>query len=284
MSTEDSEESAITRFERISMRWARAVLAFIVGVGCLAILCGGAVAGGAWLLPPPTPADKGAPPVPKKFALSMAETWSADHTQAKQAMERAVLEVPAGATVPSPLAAFFPAPVFAASDEWEEICRSMTDYGCVQKAKRLVRPAAGRTFAALFRQMESSEISPIVEILAAHLGSIPTEKRLEMVAPIMFAFDDLRKQNEAAEAAYRRHIEEIDARFDEDMKGHRVRQMGLSAGGLYSAVSGFVSVVSASMFIALLAIERHLRGLRLMDEPRIAAKVRSAARSAVSSD
>ncbi|HWD38107.1 MAG TPA: hypothetical protein VG944_04610 [Fimbriimonas sp.] len=246
----------------MSLRWARAVLIGTVAFGCLAIAGGLLVAGGAWLYPGPKKPSVSPAPQPERFSIQVAEKWLPAHASDLREIDQAAASLGAPGQVPERLSALFPSPPYPTEDVWETYCKVTSEYGCLQKSRRLATPSAARTFSALFKGVEESRKNELVDLLAAQLPGIPVEKRLGMVAPILLSYVELENRNQEAASAHEKKMKEAEDTFAADVLAHHEEQMTASMAGLWVALWGFCGVVSASIFIALLAIERHLRALR----------------------
>ena len=253
---------SIDKFEGVSLRWARAVLIGSIALGCLAMVGGLLVAGGAWLFPGPrTPA---APAIQEaaRFSLKVADKWSAGHASDLRELEQAALSMESPGQIPPSLVTLFPSPPYAAADVWENYCKETSDYGCLQKGRRLAVASAARTFSVLLKDVDNSRRNELIQLLAEQLPNVTVDKRLGMVTPILLSYVELEKQNQEALATTEKKRKEVEDSFDVDVAAHKESQMAFSMGGLWAALWGFGGVVSASIFVALLAIERHLRALR----------------------
>ena len=258
---------SIGGLEEFSLRWARALLIGAIALGCLAIGGGLLVAGGAWVVPGPRRPVALPPPEPVKFTLQLAEQWSAAHASEKRQLEQAALAVDAPGPIPASLAALFPSPAYATNDVWEDYCKVPSDYGCIQKGKRLTVPSAGRMFSVLFRDIGENDRNELLQVLLQQLPNIPVEKRLGMVAPILVSYVGMKAQNREALKAHEAKANDAEELFLSAVRSHRDGQLAFSIGGLWVALWGLGTVVSASVFVALLAIERHLRDLRSRSGP-----------------
>ena len=83
-----------------------------------------------------------------------------------------------------------------------------------------------------------------------------------MVGPILFSNLALKKENDGASAAQEWKGKEVEENYGTEKASHRGGQLALSLGGLNVAACGLGAVLFASVFVALLAIERNLRALR----------------------
>ena len=83
-----------------------------------------------------------------------------------------------------------------------------------------------------------------------------------MVAPILLSYAQLTSQNREAASAHEMKAKEAESSFAAELRSRRDWQRSFSLGGLWASLWGLGAVLSASMFVALLAIERHLRTLR----------------------
>jgi hypothetical protein len=253
---------SIDNFEGVSLRWARAVLIGSIALGCLAMVGGLLVAGGAWLFPGPK--EPTSPPTqePAKFSLKVADKWSMGHASDLREIERAALSMESPGQIPPSLVALFPSPPYATGDVWENYCKETSDYGCLQKGRRLATASAARTFSVLLKDVDDSRRNQLIQLLAEQLPNVTLDKRLGMVAPILLSYVELETQNQEALATYDKKRKEAADSFSVDVAAHKEGQMAFSMGGLWAALWGFGGVISASVFVALLAIERHLRALR----------------------
>jgi len=259
----NAEIVGVDNFEKFSLRMARAVLICSIALGC-AVIVGGLLTS-VWaltLMPGPTKAVAPAAPVLEKLTIPMAEKWQAEHATALRELEQESLHLDEPGDIPATLGGLFPSPPYSTSDVWEGYCETPSEYGCLQKGRRLKVPSAARTFSVVFNRLDAEDRAVMVRILMEQLPSVPTEKRLGMVMPILLATADLHRQNAAANDAYEAKLKEIDETFSVETATHREKIGTYTMGGLSAAAWGFGAVVSASIFVALLAIERHLRELR----------------------
>jgi hypothetical protein len=256
------ESDGINRFEELCLRWARGALIATIAVGCLAIVGGLVVAGAVWLWPGPARPSIPAVFEPVKYDLKMAEKWATDNQSRVRQIERDAQLVEQPGQVPATLTSLFPNPPYATADVWESYCKVPTEYGCLEKGRRLVTPSPARTFEVIFHGAEEEVRDELVKVLATHLPNIAVEKRLGMVAPLLFSYVDLKKENDAAENAHAEKVKDAQNAFAAAVASHHESQLGISMMGLSSAGWGLGAVLSASVFVALLAIERHLRAIR----------------------
>lgn len=256
----------VNSFERFSLRAARLLLVCSIAIGCLAIAIGLLVAGGAWLLPGPKKAQAPAPPVPAKLTMETAQKWAEEHPADIREVDQGALGLDDPGTLPSSVASLFPEHVYARADVVEEFCRVPSDYGCLQRGKRIKKPSAARTFTALFHGVADRRRDELLGVLNEHLPPVPIEKRLSMVVPILMGYIQVQQQNKEAADAYAAKVKEIEEDFRTETAAHTAKQGMYSIGGVSAAGWGLGCVISASVFVALLAIERHLRELRRMRE------------------
>jgi hypothetical protein len=255
-------EKDVDGFERFSLRMARGLLIVSIGCGCFVIVAGLVVAAGAWFIPAPMKPALPAPPEPIRFTQQAAESWATSHASDLRQLEQAVLTVQDPGQIPPSLASLFPSPPYLAADVWEEFCKVPSEYGCLQKARRISKPSPSRTFAVLFHDIDETLKPDVLRVLAEHLPDVDVERRLGMAFPILMANAEVNRQNQAASEAHQGHITEIEEEFRRATEAHELKKQGWSMGGVWAAIWGFGAVVSASLFVALLAIERHLRALR----------------------
>lgn len=255
--------TGINAAEGFSLRMTRGLLVLTIVVGIIALIGGLVVAGGAWLTPEPAREPAPPSPTPTVFTVKIAETWLDQHAGALDRFERSTLAASLSGSVPAELASLFPDPPYAKEDEWESFCRVPTDYGCLEKSRRLKRTSAGRTFAALFQESDG-EFNPsdVIPLLANHLPHVALEQRLRMVVPIALAGAELKRRNAADARAHELKLEELAVQHKVKVAEHRDKQMSTCMAALWAAAWGLGAVMSAGVFVAILAIERHLRALR----------------------
>jgi hypothetical protein len=256
------KDETISGLEQFSLRWARASLIGAIALGCLTIAGGLIVAGGAWLYFGPKKPEILPPPEPEKLTLRRAEGWLKANEKDAIELEQAAFAMDAQSPIPAVLSPLFPDPPYTTVDIWEDYCKTPSGYGCIQKGKRLKVASIGRTFAVLFREFDEKGRNDFVKVLLENLPSVPVENRLRMVAPIMVSYVQLKRENQEAMEAYETKANEANEVYISESKSHRDGQVAYSIGGLWVALWGLGTVVSASVFVALLAIERHLRALR----------------------
>lgn len=257
------EVEGVDNFEKFSLRMARAVLISSIALGCVVIV--GGLLTVVWalvLMPGPTKGVAPSAPVPGKLTMALIEKWQAEHATTLHVLEQDSLRLDEPGEIPATLQALFPSPPYSTSDVWESYCQTPSDYGCLQKGRRLKVPSAARTFTALFKGVDDQVRAGWLPVLTEHLAPMPVERRLDMVAPTMMAHREVKKQNQAANDAYEASLKETDETFTMETAAHRRKVGDYSTGALGAAAWGFAAVVSASIFVALLAIERHLRELR----------------------
>ena len=257
MATED-----VNSFERFSLRAARTLLVGSIVFGCAAIGIGLLVSGGAWLMPGPVKSPPEPAPTPAKFTLDDAEKWAHGHAADLREFEDSALALSDPGVLPSTVAPLFPEPPYVTADVWEDYCRSQTEYGCLQRGKRIKQPSVARTFTVLFRNVEVKRREELMGVLVTHLPNVPTEKRLTMVAPVLMAYVQVGRQNAQAASEHQDRVAQAEAIFESEKTAHGAKILAYSLGGLTAAGWGLGWVISASIFVALLAIERHLRELR----------------------
>lgn len=83
-----------------------------------------------------------------------------------------------------------------------------------------------------------------------------------MIVPILMAHIELKKKNSEAAEQHKQHLEALDSAHAAAVEKHKDDQRSLAILGVTASGWGLGAVVTASVFVALLAIERHLRRLR----------------------
>jgi hypothetical protein len=249
-------------FEHFSLRVTRGLLIGSIATGCVSIACGLFLAAGIWLLPGPDRAVIPPAPAPKALTPAMAESWASQHAPDQAQLEQAAGQLATPGAFPGTLAALFPSPPYPVADEWEEYCKVPSDYGCMQRAKRLKVMVPARLFSALMGDAARPVVDEMATVLQQQLPGVAVERRSVMIEPILMAHIELKKANQKIADDHDAEVRRINSNFDIETVAHRAKQTALSGSGLLAAAWGLGTVVAASMFVALLAIERHLRQLR----------------------
>jgi hypothetical protein len=216
--------------------------------------------GAYWLFgmpPPPKPVPALAPPAVLTLALareSMESRFVFDDASgsAFDVTDRDVTQV-------TPLRPLFPDTQFTWDDVYEEYCRSPSSYGCLEKGRKLTRRGVGRFLAFVLGQVERGQRESLLADLQLVLKDAPVADRANLVLATYFAGIKLREANQKAKQDHDDLVEERARAHERALSEHHATAlMALTFGG-GSVVGGLAAMLSISLIVALLAIERHVK-------------------------
>lgn len=267
----------MTRFERgVVFRVARGFF-FVMALLAVLVFVAGVFFGVRSLtkidVPEPSPVAPPQPPVPLGYQ---------DIARFKKAMVDAQTEV--GGTVaanpktpaakpggPTPqeqvkalaekLRALFPDPPYSWDNVVEKYCADPTAFGCLRTDVRVKRKGVVAIINAALDKVPEDQVIHLLEVLVAVLTATPVEERGEMVAVIV-----------ELERGRLKEFEEATRRYEADLAAQKLTREGAIAAeealrvtwrgiALGAVGAGFAALIILSLFLAFLAMERHLRAL-----------------------
>lgn len=273
----------MSRFEQgVVFRVARGFF-FLMAIGSLAVfLVGGLLAASSVpeprIDPPPLPVEPRSSPPLSYQHLRLAKKAKADEdstisVSADTAKTRPSDEVDRGEQVKAlatKLRALFPDPPYAWENNVERYCAEPTSFGCLRQDVRVKRKGVVSVINDALKNVPDRQVVHVLEVLVAVLAEAPVEERGELVGLIV---ELERERLEAEELERRRFDTEVADLKSKQAKAEDEAAMARSAkrmAGLWALASGFGGLILLSMFLAFLAMERHLRVLeRLLERDRL---------------
>lgn len=279
---EREPRSGLDRFERgVVFRVARGTFLVMAALGVLALLLGGgALLVSAWRATIPLPAEPAAVAAPPALTAQRAEAWLQERAaQAQRGAALPVVDVAAPPAEPAPidreaqaqrelgqlldrLRALLPPPSFVWEDQYQEVCRVPSSYGCLQTERKRVQQGLFAQLKEALGALPDAEVLPTLRELCAALEQAPLPRR----GAILPALLSLRRESWAryreAEAARSAQVAAARRRHEEALAAQEERSQHLRTLGLYGGGAGLLLLVLVSLFLSHFAIERHLRLLR----------------------
>jgi len=179
------------------------------------------------------------------------------------------------------LAALLPVPPYASTDTYKTVClRQVKDIGCMEQGRELDKVGTTTLIRQATRGLRRDVKLEVLGQIVAVLEKAPVEKRGDLIAGVSATYRQkqgnyLRARADRAEAIARaeaEHQEKTRARaaaiaktrmeYEQKTMEQKLSQAAWLSFGIYAAVMGFGLLVLVSLFLAHLAIERHLRLLR----------------------
>jgi hypothetical protein len=110
--------------------------------------------------------------------------------------------------------------------------------------------------------MADDEAAAILSGVRPALTEAAIDKRAELFLPAGVAYMDARKKHQKEAAERQEKVDAINEKHAAAVRERTTLKEGLVAGGLYGIVSGISGMLLAGLFLAFLAVERHLREMR----------------------
>lgn len=273
----------MTRFERaIVFRVARGYF-FAMALLAVAIFVGGAVIGTRGLASHeiPAPVHPAAPPPRRPIDLNaIIADLEREKARAAQAASTIELKPQSGQTAHVAAAedddldravkavrALFPDPPYSWENEVERTCSVPTSFGCLQWGTHVRRFGVVGALSKAFEGMDREEVIDYLGVLADVLKRAPVERRLELVSPIIQAERDGRADYQARLNKHKHQLEEIDANYQTAVDLDKAKHAEWRQSGLYALAIGFGLMITVSLFLAFLSMERHTRALERLLGP-----------------
>lgn len=265
----------MTRFERgVVFRVARGCF-FALAVFAVLMFIGGIVVGirGLAFTPVPQPELPPAPPPRQELTLEAAKAELKNPSAAEVGLPSLDVEaLPPPGTRPDPedtrlaaavssLQGLFPDPPYKWETEIEKVCSVPTSFGCLQWGNQVKRYGASVAVGRVFYGMDRSEAADLFTVVRKLLSTTPIEQRLSLVRPIVIAEMRARAAHEAAVDKHKRRVADIESAYDLEVAVNKARHEGWKQQGLYAMGAGFSLLISVSLFLAFLSMERHTRAL-----------------------
>lgn len=159
------------------------------------------------------------------------------------------------------LRAAFPDPPYSWDNEIEKTCTAPTAFGCLQWGTRIKRVGVAGVLTKLFEGMERDEIIDYIGVVTELLNRAPVERRLELVGPIITAERDSRRDYRASLERHKKKVQEIQDKYEADVAGENAKRADWRLMGAYGLGVGFGLLITVSLFLAFLSMERHTRAL-----------------------
>lgn len=207
--------------------------------------------------PPPIPAARVAPALTRKTvedrisrAPDLGKPFSPDDAFRGRLRE-----------LPEPLAGLFPSDSYGWDDEFEAFCEAPTEYGCLKQGKRLVKVGLVRQVFSAFNDVPEGDAQEVLGAVIAFLKPLPVPDRGRLLRGAVAAAIAVRKEVEEANEKATAEYQQAKAKHAVKAQATRVARAELFMAAGYLVGSGVAGMVLASLLLALLAIERHLRKL-----------------------
>lgn len=173
--------------------------------------------------------------------------------------------------------ALFPDPTYAWESEYANSCVRPSPYGCLKRERVLERKGIGATLGELIQHGEDNDEERLLRLLNAIVSAltpVDVEKRGEFLADTVFAHREKMFEYERTVEAREFSIRELEANHLEAMRAYQdeldqiksTRESEFSFAG-YGLALGLGLLACVGVFLAHLAIERHLRELREIMHP-----------------
>jgi hypothetical protein len=156
----------------------------------------------------------------------------------------------------------FPEPPYAWDDVIQEYCRSPSGYGCLEKGRRIAKPGTARLIASLLSDIPRVNATNLLNGVRPALSNAKVEQRAELFLPSGVAYMDAVRKHDAAVEAREKKVADLNAKYDAEADERRTFKTALIGGGLYGVASGISAMLLSGLFLAFLAVERHLRDIR----------------------
>ena len=162
------------------------------------------------------------------------------------------------------LHAVFPDPPYSWENEVEQTCTTPTSFGCLQWGTRIKRYGVVGVLSKAFEGMDRAEAIDFLGVLTRTLKLAPVEKRLDLVVPIIQAEREARADFESQQSKYKRTLEEAQTKYQTEVEADHAKHTQWRQLGLYGLALGFGLLITVSLFLAFLSMERHTRALETL--------------------
>jgi len=173
--------------------------------------------------------------------------------------------------------ALFPDPTYAWDSEYSNSCVRPSPYGCLKRERVLERKGIGATLGELITQFEDNDEERLLRLLNAIVSAltpVEVEKRGEFLADTVFAHREMMFDYERTVEARERQIHQMEAdhldkirEYEEELAEIKSKRESEFSFAGYGLALGLALLACVGVFLAHLAIERHLRDLREILHP-----------------
>src|SRR6478752_6233466 len=265
----------MTRFERsVVFRVARGYF-FVMAVGAVLLFIAGVVLGARSLAksdvpkPPPVKAPPDRAPLTYAEVLAQIQRDAARNAgstvqiegqdgDSKSTSQSEDAELEAAS---KELQAAFPDPPYSWQNEVEKTCTNPTPFGCLQYGTRIKRQGVVSALSAAFRGTPRGELIGYIRVLARVLKEAPVEKRLELAPAVIAAERKAREDQDAVVNGHKRRVREAEQQYATDVEINDAKYREWRQFGVYGVGAGFALLITVSLFLAFLSMERHSRAL-----------------------
>ena len=275
-----SSSTRVDLFEqKIIFRTARA---FFVVIALLAVLIfvGGSLLGLTSLMPKEVPAPALPTPVAPPAPLTYAQVLE---TLAKKAQEPppepeedlVVRKSKSDASAEDPidvrirelvveLQGLLPEPRYSWNDVVARVCTYPSPYGCLAYQNRTQTKGMRSVVVAAIEQVPERDVVPALEALVKVLKEAPEEARGELILPTVQTWLRLNRDFLRAQAAQHALIEQQTLEHRQKVAEAEAARALLQTQALQGMFVGFAAVILVSLFLAFLAMERHMRRMETL--------------------
>jgi hypothetical protein len=247
-------------FEAFVLRLGRGAYLAAAVLGALATV-GGVLAFviGSLQRPMPVPAEPVSEPSPTALSLDKVEAVAKERPELARPFDSD--NCFKGQLVELPISAkdLFSGSQYAWDDELETYCESPTDYGCLKQGKRLLKVGMWRQFIGALQETSPVDPPEALAMTETFLKTLPLEARLRLFRPAMFAANQAHIAMVETSAKATSDYEAAVALYERDAAEVGERKTVLMGVGANMVGGGVSAMVVASLLLAILAIERHLR-------------------------
>lgn len=171
----------------------------------------------------------------------------------------------------------YPSPEYAWNTQYEMVCSRPSSYGCLQRDKVVKQRGMVTVLSDSLTEDEAKDLdvlNPILESLIRVLEKAPAAERGELMIPIIElhrrTHRDYRRsvlQRELKLMQDQAAFEAAKAEWEQDVDIMKAEKDKTLWSGIYAIAAGLGILVCVGVFLAHLAIERHLRELRELLAP-----------------
>ena len=176
-------------------------------------------------------------------------------------------------TVPSKKRELFPDSSYAWDDVAQEFCRSPSDFGCLEKGRRISKIGLHRVLTAVRGDSSNDDAEIIWNGIQPTLAQASVEKRARLILPSAVAYIDAAQAHQKEVERRQKVVDELTEKHVVEVSERTTLKAMLIGGGLYGIGAGFSAMLLAGLFLAFLAAERHLRAIR-ETQPAVESTVR----------
>lgn len=165
-------------------------------------------------------------------------------------------------TVPSTMRELFPDSAYAWDDVTQEFCRAPSDFGCLEKGRRISKIGLHRVLTAVLGDSSNDDAAIIWNGIQPTLAQASVEKRARLIVPSAVAYIDAAQAHQKEVERRQKIVDELTEKHGVEISERTTLKAMLIGSGLYGIGAGFSAMLLAGLFLAFLAAERHLRAIR----------------------